>query len=38
MYAVNDTFDDVRDEDNFQNKAVINKSKDKQVLKTYLKK
>lgn len=38
MYAVNDTFDDVRDEDTFQNKAVTNKSKDNQVLKTYLKK
>lgn len=38
MYAVNDTFDDVGDEDTFQNKAVTNKSKDNQVLKTYFKK
>lgn len=38
MYAVNDTLNDVGDEDTFQNKAVTNKSKDKQVLKTYLNK
>lgn len=37
MYAANDTFDDGRDEDTFQNNVVTNKSKDEQVLKTYLK-
>lgn len=37
MYAANDTFDDGRDEDTFQNNVVTNKSKDKQVLKTCLK-
>lgn len=38
MYAANDTFDDGRDEDTFQNYNVVtNKSKDKQVLNTYLK-
>lgn len=37
MYAANDTFDDGRDEDTSQNNVVTNKSKDKQVLKTYLK-
>lgn len=35
MYADNDTFNDGRDEDTFQNNVVTNKSKDKQVLKTY---
>ncbi|XP_065937240.1 uncharacterized protein [Magallana gigas] len=30
MYAANDTFDDGRDEDTFQNDVVTNKSKDKQ--------
>lgn len=30
MYAANDTFDDGRDEDTFQNNVVANKSKDKQ--------
>lgn len=38
MYAANDTFDDGGDEDTFQNNVVTNKSKDKQVLKTYFKK
>lgn len=38
MYAANDTFDDDGDEDTFQNNVVTNKSKDKQVLKTYSKK
>lgn len=37
MHAANDTFDDGRDEDTFQNNVVANKSKDKQVLNTYLK-
>lgn len=31
MYAVNDTFDDVRDGDTVHNKAVTNKNKDTQV-------
>lgn len=31
MYAVNETFDDVRDGDTVHYKAVINKSKDTQV-------
>lgn len=31
IYAVNDTFDDVRDGDTVQNKAVTNKIKDTRV-------
>lgn len=31
MYAINDTFDDVRDGDIVQNEAFTNKSKDTQV-------
>lgn len=37
MYAVNDTFDDIRDGGTVQNKASTKRNKDKQVLWTFFK-